>query len=1299
MEAFNKIISFCGFFLIVLVVLPTVTAYNFYSESPYANMNLYKTSMMFRANAEHTGVFDNSGIIPTNTELWQFDTGGEVPSSPAVAGGIVYIGSKNNTLFALDAVTGEEKWRFVTGGSLASSSPAVSGGIVYIGCDDNNLYAVDAATGAEKWRFATRGAVTSSPAVSNGVVYFGSDDQDLYAVDAVTGAEKWRFGTGGDVRSSPAVLNGVVYVGSFDHFLYAIDAMTGVQKWKYPASGNWIASSPAVSNGVVYVGSYDSNLYAIDAATGHGKWHKKLGTSVTSSPAVSDGIVYVGSFDNNLYAFNAITGTEKWRFSTGNKVYSSPAVSNGTVYIGSWSKNLYAIDAATGMEKWRFATGGTVASSPAVSNGVVYFGSDDNNLYAVGERTTSPVISHEAVSSTPLPSQAVLSTPGIQSTIQPSSSPGSSNTDLTLPIIVVLVLMLVAGGGYAVYRMKRKPSADQTPAVVKKENRGEQPLPTAPVSRTETRPSYEYLLNQIATVEQKSSVLPHYGKTVQALILKAQEQYRSGAYDAVQRTLSTAEDAITSLAPFENRLWQWKNEGYPTTSLELLKTENIATVTTAFRDFEHDLEVLRQQARRVQELRLSFDREYPDPKISQRIDALEPHLKDPRNIAGINQEVDAIHRELQDRQEKKKLKDNAEQQLSKVKDTLATLRMDGAVVKDPTDEIHRNITEGRYGDAIIAAKNALTGLTRVQAIYQEAKALSTAISEPSVLELFKTGKYEEFIHATEDWQDRRRALAEKKERAMAAAIDFEKFGRIPKEIQDKIVSENSTDIENGIRDLNVVFASAQPALTLGLDQTRLAADKWHKVGVQITNNGDAHAFDVSFSFSSEFETRWIKPTNIEARKSKTVDIGILPKKEGNIPLEITVHCRDGHNKTYEITHEFWIDVVDRMTLAPEKDAASTQSQSPVSRFTPRPLTPKQLPLDLSDRYTESEFIGKGGFARVFKAKRKDGKYVAVKIPISLDASTGKSFIAEMQNWTLLNHPNIVKLYDFNIMPVPYFEMELCDSSLADRKKPIECDAAAWILFNVCEGLKFTHAHRIIHRDIKPQNILLKNGIPKISDWGLSRVISESTSTSATSFTAYYAAPEQIGNKPKDERTDIWQLGVILYELVTGVLPFTGDSMLEIGMSIATKDPTPPSKINPGSMVLDAVVMKCLQKDPSKRYQSVLLLQKDLALFLRENYAELLQSSVSVQDFTRSAFYCGDLIMVNLQTGDIPTAFKYLLDLAHYSQGEVKAEAQEVADQIKIRMEVGITEIPDELIQKAEILVHKVTMGFRNRNQR
>jgi serine/threonine protein kinase len=647
---------------------------------------------------------------------------------------------------------------------------------------------------------------------------------------------------------------------------------------------------------------------------------------------------------------------------------------------------------------------------------------------------------------------------------------------------------------------------------------------------------------------------------------------------------------------------------------------------------------------------------------------------------------------------RERLQDLAGQQLTRVNAALSKLRTDGAVVSHSSDAIREQIAAQHYDDAILDSEQAIAELTRIQEIYAKAKILKNTVAESSALALFENGNYEEFNRVCSEGQERRKIAIELKERATASLGNFGKFGRVPTAIQEKLASENISDIESAIKYLDAFAASAQPDLTLVLDRNHLVADKWHKVGVKITNNGDAHAFDVSFSFSSEFETRWIKPTNIDAGESKTIEIGILPKKEGSIPLEITVHCRDAHEKTYDMTHEFWIDVVDRMGLTPEKDAAATPPQSPVSRFTPKPLTPKQLPPDLSDRYTESEFIGKGGFARVFKAKRKDGKYVAVKIPISMDASTGRSFITEMQNWTRLNHTNIVKLYDFNIMPMPYFEMELCDNSLADRKKPIESEEAAWILFNVCEGLKFTHSNKIIHRDLKPQNILIKNGVSKISDWGLSRVISESTSTTTTSFTPYYAAPEQISSEHKDERTDIWQIGVIFYELVTGQLPFTGDSMVAIISAIASKNPTLPSVIIPTSQDVESMIMKCLEKNSGKRYQSVLELQKELALYLRITYTESLKMSLSVKDYTRSAYYCGDLVMVNLLTGDMKSAYKYILDLVHYSKGDVKVEARELSEQIKMRMEMGVEEIPDELIQKAEIIVHQVSLGFRKRNK-
>ena len=353
-------------------------------------------------------------------------------------------------------------------------------------------------------------------------------------------------------------------------------------------------------------------------------------------------------------------------------------------------------------------------------------------------------------------------------------------------------------------------------------------------------------------------------------------------------------------------------------------------------------------------------------------------------------------------------------------------------------------------------------------------------------------------------------------------------------------------------------------------------------------------------------------------------------------------------------------------------------------------TSRQFPPQLSDRYKESEFIGEGGFANIFKARSSDGQYVAIKIPISPDETTGRSFLAELQNWTKLDHPNIVKVYDFNILPVAYFEMELCEGSLSDVKKPVENRLAALLIFNICDGLKYAHQKKIVHRDLKPQNILLSNKVPKISDWGLSRVISESKSSRVTSFSPYYAAPEQMGKGSKDERTDLWQLGVIFYELVTGTLPFTGDSLVDVMAAIATKEQTPPSGINPSARDVEGIIQKCLEKDKRQRYQSVEELQGDLARYLKINYTESLKMSVTVGDIGQSASYCGELVLISMKSGDIASAYKFVTDLAEYTKGDTRSLVLELSEQLKIRMENGLYEVPDELLQKADFIVHTVS---------
>ncbi|QDA31599.1 PEGA domain-containing protein [Thermococcus indicus] len=365
----------------------------------------------------------------------------------------------------------------------------------------------------------------------------------------------------------------------------------------------------------------------------------------------------------------------------------------------------------------------------------------------------------------------------------------------------------------------------------------------------------------------------------------------------------------------------------------------------------------------------------------------------------------------------------------------------------------------------------------------------------------------------------------------------------------------------------------------------------------------------------------------------------------------------------------------------------------IEEFAPRPTSQTTFPQELSNKYTDVEFIGKGGFARVFKAKRvNDGKVVAIKVPISLDEATGKSFVKELQNWAGLKHQNIVEIYDYNILPVPYIEMEYCEGNLEKEEKPMDVRKAAWLIFNIAEGLKYAHSKSIIHRDLKPSNILLKQGIPKVSDWGLSKVMTSSRSSTMAGFTPLYAAPEQISKKfgETDERTDIWQLGVVFYELVTGKLPFEARDFVELASKITTEDPLPPSDINPEAKDVEHIIMKMLSKDKELRYRNMLELQRDLAIYLGMSMKEELRKSTTVGDKWKVAFYLGDLLLMSMKVGNKVDSYKYATDLLEYVKGEVRTELEQLVQQLKMRLEEGL-DIPPELVDKAELIVHKIKL--------
>ena len=280
-----------------------------------------------------------------------------------------------------------------------------------------------------------------------------------------------------------------------------------------------------------------------------------------------------------------------------------------------------------------------------------------------------------------------------------------------------------------------------------------------------------------------------------------------------------------------------------------------------------------------------------------------------------------------------------------------------------------------------------------------------------------------------------------------------------------------------------------------------------------------------------------------------------------------------------------------------------------TRPSPQPSATDQknyFPRELENKYTEIKFVGRGGIAWVFSARRKaDGITVAVKIPISFDEITGKCFLNEIAAWETLRHPNIVEVSAVNILPVPYVEMEFVPGSLEAVEKPLPVWKAVHLITGITDGLRYAHEHGFIHRDITPHNILLTaDVVPKITDWGMSKVLAaEVKKSSVAGFSLSYAAPEQVSPSEfgrTDERTDIYQLGVVFYELVTGSIPFGGESIVEVGNAILREQPTPPSGYNPDAEAVEKIILKCLAKNPKDRYQSAAELHDALRGYLDED---------------------------------------------------------------------------------------------------
>lgn len=290
---------------------------------------------------------------------------------------------------------------------------------------------------------------------------------------------------------------------------------------------------------------------------------------------------------------------------------------------------------------------------------------------------------------------------------------------------------------------------------------------------------------------------------------------------------------------------------------------------------------------------------------------------------------------------------------------------------------------------------------------------------------------------------------------------------------------------------------------------------------------------------------------------------------------------------------------------------------------------------VNDRYRLGDVIGTGGMSEVYRATDSLlGRDVAIKMlrpEMARDVNFRERFRKEAQNSGRLNHPNIVAVYDTGEadedgMAIPYIVMELVHGrtlrDLVREDGPLSPREAAQVLIPVAHALQASHDAGIIHRDVKPANIMITNtGQVKVMDFGIARALDDSTSamtqTSAVIGTAQYLSPEQAQGKPADARSDVYALGCVLYESVTGHAPFEGETPFAVAYQHVQEEPNAPSEsLDPDSLTpterinLDAVVLTSMAKDPMDRYQSAQEFSADLERMSSGNVTRAAQMHIA-----------------------------------------------------------------------------------------
>ncbi|MHC4735266.1 MAG: outer membrane protein assembly factor BamB family protein [Planctomycetota bacterium] len=370
MKSVNKtilaIVIITGLCLILVVRMlsqpePDYEETDIKSTRPQLDLQAQMSWPMFRGGQSLLGTA--AGSLPDSLQLlWKFKTGAEIKSSPVINDGLVFIGSADANVYAVDLENGNKVWSYQTGDAIEATPCVIEGG-VFIGSSDNFLYALDANSGQLKFKYETNGQIlgaanwTRSSDGQSIWILVGSYDNILYCLDSKNGQLIWKYETANYINGSPAVGQGIVAFGGCDAMIHIV-SLTDGSEIKQIDSSSYIAASAAIFEGRIYIGNYDNVFISVDISSGKILWkYTEAESPFFSSPAVNRDVVVLGCRDKRVHCIGRDDGKPLWTFQTLGEVDSSPVICGDKVIVGSEDGRLYMVRLSNGKRVWSYEIG------------------------------------------------------------------------------------------------------------------------------------------------------------------------------------------------------------------------------------------------------------------------------------------------------------------------------------------------------------------------------------------------------------------------------------------------------------------------------------------------------------------------------------------------------------------------------------------------------------------------------------------------------------------------------------------------------------------------------------------------------------------------------------------------------------------------------------------------------------------------------------------------------------------------------------------------------------------------------